>query len=188
MRRADGRLNRDFHADGLSELMLGASYVFIAAYIALNMLGADWPFLSALAPGFIPLLFLVVIWLKRRITAPRTGDPRPPLTGYALPLLGVSALLFLLTMLSPEDAPIFDEGSALFLGGIAAVTFLIAGRGLKRFYGYAAVALVAGFGASFLDPDVGALVVCLVTGLVLLVSGARVLRRYLAQHPPPAPG
>lgn len=63
---------------------------------------------------------------------------------------------------------------------------LLMGQGLRWFYVYARVALVAGGGlvAIGLEPDLGIALTAALTGTLLLASGGWVLRRYLATYPP----
>lgn len=182
------RLNQYGHIDGSLELYLGAAYSLIALGFLAPLLPQDAlnTIVTAL-PFLLMLMFLGVLWFKWRVTYPHTGIafPRRP-SSYTVALLVGSLLFSALPSVVPSDAYIFSGGLPLFFGAVFAVTLLLAGQGLKRFYGYAAVALLSGVVATTmrLEPELGALAVSLVTGSALLISGSRVLRRYLVHHRP----
>ncbi len=187
-KNAKERLNQYGHIDGSLELYLGAAYSLIALGFLATLIPQDAlnTVVRAL-PFLVMLMFLGVLWFKWRVTYPRTGVviPRRP-SSYTVALFAGSFLLSALSSITPSDAYIFNGGLPLFFGTVFSVTLLLAGQGLKRFYGYAAVALLSGVVATTtrLEPELGALAVSLVTGSALLISGSRVLRRYLVHHRP----
>jgi len=168
--------------------MMEASLVFIGLFLLASRLSIDVNSLVNALPILIMLLFLAVFWFKNRVTHSRTGyaAPRRP-SSYTVGLFAVSLFFSFSNRLIPEDTHILSRGYPLLFGAFLAVTLLLAGQGLRRFYVYAAVALLTGVGAlaAGFEPELGMALTALVTGLLLLVSGGRVLRRYLAEHPRP---
>lgn len=173
--------------DGMRELVLGTGYVLVSLLPATSHL-IDARLLANVFPFVLMLLFLAVIWFKRRVTYPRSGYAAPRrLSSYAVGLFAFSILFSFSNRLIPENAYLRSEGYPLFLGPQLSVTLLLVGQGLRRFYAYASVALALGVGSTImgLEPDLGMSLTALATGLLLLASGGRMLRRYLATYPPP---
>lgn len=200
LERPKKRVNQYANIDGLLELATGVCFLLLSLASVL----ADRAYTST-GPGFypfiwwplafaIPLTFHAVMWLKKRVTYPRTGlvEPRQPkylrrryfFLIFVVPVLLLQLPLFLgreslgITLINAYTHP-------LLWGVLLAVLFVVVGQGLKRFYGYAAVTLATGIGVSVtgLEPRLGSLILYLMTGSVTLVAGALVLRGYLKRNP-----
>lgn len=174
--------------DGTRELMLGTGYFFIGLIPVVVRFPINTEFFLTVLPFFILLLFLGGLWFKQRVTYPRTGQAisrRPSSFTIGLFVLSLVSMLFQHRL--PKDVYLTGAGYPLLFGASLAVVLLLAGQGLRRFYLYAAVALTTGFGSvvAGLDSDAGMFLTAFFTGLALIISGGRVLRRYLAEHAPP---
>lgn len=194
------RVNQYVNIDGLLELAMGVCFLLLSLAFVL----ADRAY-TATGPGFypliwwplflaIPLTFHAVVWLKKRVTYPRTGLVKPRYPKYlkrrysflifVIPFLLLQLPLFL----GPESLVITLINAyinPLLWGVLLAALFVVAGQGLKRFYGYAAITLATGVGISVvgLEPRLGLLILCLVTGGVTFAAGALILRGYLKRNP-----
>ena len=184
------RIHQYHHIDGTSELVLGISYLALGLILAAARLSVVAERLSTILtvlPYVILLLFFGLLWFRRRVTYPRTGvvTPRRP-SSFTIGLFVVSIFFGFFHLLLPDDAYLLNSGFPLLFGAFLAVTLLLMGHGLKRFYLYAVLAFTVGIGSvvAGLHTDLGMALVALVIGLVLLVSGGRVLRRYLARTSP----
>ena len=176
------------NVDGTLELMLGANLCLVGLFPFLLSLPLGTTIFVDFLPVIMLALFLSVLWFKHRVTYARTGFIQPRrlnISSIALLVLGFLSLLF--KPLLPDSLYLLNAGYPLLFGAFWSVYFLLLGQGLQRFYLYAAVALFAGIGALLagFGSDFGTSLMALVMGTVLLVSGGRVLRRYLVQHPSP---
>ena len=179
------------NVDGTLELMLGAGLFLIGLLPVLLLLPIDTDRFLSFLPFVTLGLFLGSIWFKHRVTYPRTGFVQPrrmSASSIALLVLGFSSMLF--KHLLPDNLYLLNKGYPVLFGAFWAVLFLLIGQGLRRFYLYAAVAFLSGIGTltAGLGSELGMSVTALTSGTVLLVSGGRVLRRYLAHDSPPEQG
>ena len=171
--------------DGLLELVAGLVYLLIALTFGISaFFPTAFPPLVFL-PLFIgiPLLFQGVLVLKRRLTYPRTGYAVLHYPRYFVPVLFVGLFLLIVVeafFLLPAW-PSLDQGFPLLAGILTAGLLWWLGAGLIRFHFLAAVSLTLGLGLTLLIVDelLGVVLFCTTTGLLLVVSGAYELRRYL---------
>lgn len=174
--------------DGTGELMMGTALLLIGFAGVIAQLPINTELLFRVLPIGIMLLFLGLLWFRQRVTYPRTGyvTPRRP-NSFTIGLLVLTFGSMLFKHRLPDDIYLTQEGYPLLFGAFLAVMLLLAGQGLRRFYVYAAVALLMGVGsvAAGLGSDSGMFLTAFVTGTVLTVSGSRILRRYLAEHASP---
>lgn len=190
MRRGDDVQRRMYqypNIDGTGELMLGTSYFLIGSFLLASRF-LDIDVLARALPVVIFLGFLGVLWFKQRVAYPRSGYAIPRrLSSYSVGVLVVGFSFLLFSHLIPEGAYLITEDYPLLLGALLSVTLLLTGQGLRRFYLYAGVALALGVGSMLvrLETELGMALTASITGLLLLVSGGRVLRRYLAMYPAP---
>jgi hypothetical protein len=191
------RPHRYFYEDGLVEIGIGG--FFLAIGLLLQILDAGKLNTSLLIVAAIGLLLLAIgstfllkkaiLGFKERVTYPRTGyvsykrdDPSKERWLVA----GASLALVIALLVLPEKASqmAFVEGALLciILGSIGYRV------GLARFYLLGAAALLIGLAAAlFTSGDIpGTTETFAGTGVVLIISGAYALRRYLRKHPTPA--
>lgn len=185
------RIYQYHNIDGVGELVLGIGYLSLGVIFATAHLPLIEERLSTILtiwPYIILLLFFGLLWFRQRVTYPRTGYvmPRRP-SSFTIGSFVAGILLGFFHLFVPDDAYLLNSGFPLLFGSSLAVTVLLMGHGLKRFYVYASVAFATGFGSvvASLDSDAGMFLTAFFTGLVLIISGGRVLRRYLAEHAPP---
>jgi phosphoglycerol transferase MdoB-like AlkP superfamily enzyme len=176
--------------DGTRELLLGTSNFLIGTFLFASRF-LDTDVVVTVLPVVILLGFLGVLWFKQRVTYLRSGYAEPRrLSGYLVGLFAVSLAFSFSNRLLPRDAYLASAGYPLLFGAFLAVTLLLTGQGLSRFYLYAGVALALGVGTTLmrLKTELGMALTASVTGLLLLISGSRVLRKYLATYPAPEEG
>ena len=174
-----------YHQDGLLDLFLGA---LLAAW-GLTMETA----LTGMAGVWFVVLFPVFLLARRRITYPRLGYAqftkdrrnRRKLTALftVTALMGLMAAFLWSSQSFPGLRDWLHRYIVIFFGGlIAAVLLFKAGiSGVRRLYLYAAVILAA-FAASQWS-SVRFQYSFIVSGAVILVSGAVVLARFLRRYP-----
>ena len=182
------RIYQYSNIDGTDELMIGVSLLLIGCIGIAALLRIHTELLFNILPVAILLLFFGSVWFKQRVTYPRTGVVTPRRrVGYTVGWFVMVTLFSFSHLFVPDDAYLWSRGFPLLFGAFLAVTSLLNGHGLKRFYVHAAAALLTGVGSvvAGLGPDAGVSLTAFVTGSVLLVSGGWVLRRYLAEHAPP---
>ena len=176
------RANQNTNIDGTLEIVFGLGHISIAAIILVSFTPLNGDILVTAFPLMLIVLFLAAMFFKHRVTLPRTGSAtlrRPSNTS-----LGLFALSLFLFFVKPiVIAEVTDLGYPFIWGILLAVILLLMGRGVRRFYMYVVVALIVGAGATWarFTPDLGAAIVSLIVGLVLVISGAIVLRHYLTQ-------
>ena len=190
MEDSQRRIYQYSNIDGTLELMMGVSLLLIGCIGIAALFHIDTELLFNFLPIAILLLFFGSVWFKQRVTYPRTGVVTPRRRVIYVHIVGrfVMVTLFGFSHLFvPDDAYLWNRGFPLLFGAFIAVVLLLDGHGLKRFYFYVVVALTTGVGsvAAGLGADMGIALTASLTGLVLIISGGRVLRRYLAEHVPP---
>jgi hypothetical protein len=192
-----------FYSDGSFEFGFGLLCLVLGIYFFVeNRLQGTW--LAVLADSL--LVFAVVggafliSWLvrkwKERVTFPRTGYIGYPriyglkrgwrsLIGLVAGGVLTAAAVFLLVN---EDVRV--SIMPLLTGIVFGIVMIFVGwrTSLPRFYIQAVLSMLAGIGLAFstLGNYVGLAAYYLVIGLILLISGAFILRKYLRQNPVPA--
>lgn len=177
--------------DGLAEIFLGLLLV-----VAGVLLSRDLPF------GFFPLLFIILVKplndrIKKKFTYPRIGkvklhedEPKKTVVGIFLYMFVVAAIMAvamfvifreITSNLIYRSSPIFF---ALMLLG--AMVYSHGKSGSKRFYVYAAIALVSAPIFSIVDFGsklAGLGYYLLFTGSIFTVIGLAIFMRFLQKYP-----
>jgi MFS family permease len=177
--------------DGLAEIFLG-----ILLVVAGVLLSRDLPF------GFFPLLFIILVKplndrIKKKFTYPRIGkvklhedEPKKTVVGIFLYMFVVAAIMAvamfvifreITSNLIYRSSPIFF---ALMLLG--AMAYSHGKSGSKRFYVYAAIALVSAPIFSIVDFEsklAGLGYYLLFTGSIFTVIGLAIFVRFLQKYP-----
>ena len=197
--RSQQRAIQYWYTDGIFELGFGLLCLALGGYFSLgNILqGNRFAFLVDIAlvavviGGSFLMRWLIQKW-KERVTFPRTGYvnySRKANRGRTL-LMGVivlSALGLMIFFLSYVEMQISAWPLVTgILFGI--VMFFVAWRNsLQRFYLHALLSILAGVGLAFSpwDNHVGLAAFYLLIGLILIISGILLLRKYLRQNPVP---
>lgn len=173
--------------DGLLEMAFGVALILIslAVLLATSLTSVFPPLIFLPVFLLIPLLFIAVNVVKKRITYPRTGYIRPHysrhLTRYIIPVALV-VLLLAINMLLARPQPFLTQTQILLFlaGGLTTVALLWLGAGVRRFYYLSAISflLTLGFAALSIQSPLVSIVFCGLMGTVLLISGLVVLRQY----------
>ncbi|HEY3284159.1 MAG TPA: hypothetical protein VGN26_17960 [Armatimonadota bacterium] len=201
VREAGRRARRHAYEDGLAELVTGALFVAVGAYILAQSLvkpGSVWWVLLGVG---LPVLLLAGNWaaaratraLKSNISYPRTGyvacAPSPGQCRAARWLaVGVVVTLAILVLYSALVSPVLLGWMALGQGVIVGAILLMIGwqAGVVRMSLLASVSLVLGGLISYQkwDATLGSGVFYLAFGSVLLLTGAVMMARFLRANRP----
>jgi hypothetical protein len=192
------RTRQYWFADGLVELSVGGTFIFLGLYFYLqSILPSGSLILFTLQAGFVLLLFGIIFLsrylvnkFKARLTFPRSGyvsykratrNQRILSASVALIIASLNVVLFVTTPLSLSWIPAVT-------GSIVAVVWLISGvrTGLLRFYLQALISVLLGAALSLLawETYLSLAVYYSAMGLILIASGGLTLSKYLRQSPP----
>jgi hypothetical protein len=192
------RTRQYFNVDGLIELAFGCLFLIWALqYILTDRIpSAINSVLNLASILLVPLLFITVGAVKKRITYPRTGYlmPRNPPNSAKIRAIGlvlsISAVGGLTTWFLLKSAPSghpSDVDWVLFvLSVVFALILVFIGQGLPRFYWLAGLSIIAGAVIVMLQiPDwkFRNALFYIILGGGLLISGGRTLWTYLRQNP-----
>jgi len=192
------RTRQYWFTDGLVELSMGGIFLFLGLYFFVqSLLPSGSILLFVLQASFI-LAIIGSIFLGRRLVSKYKSRLTFPRTGYvtykqasvtqrlisASLALFMSALilgLFLTTTISMNWIPAIT-------GLIVSIVWLISAArvGLTRFYLQSLLSIILGVGLSLvhLETYQSLALYYAVMGIVLMLSGALILAKYLRQYPP----
>jgi hypothetical protein len=201
--QVEQRVKRYWYTDGIGELLGGGVFLILALYFAAQQyVGDDSPMDGLLQAGFVLIVIGTVFlgrklinFLKAQITYPRTGyveyrvdKSRAILMRVLAVLVGMGVAMSAVYISQRFQA---IDSMVAITGVVVALIFLIKqgwSFGVPRFYFFSLLSLalggilsVSGFPEGY---NLG-LFYCLM-GLVLMISGALVLKRYLSENPLPA--
>ena len=197
--RSQLRAIQYWYVDGIFELGFGLLCLALGGYFSLDNLlqGNRFAFLVdillvvVIIGGSFLMRWLVQKW-KERVTFPRTGYvsyARERSRGWTI-LVGVivlSALGLMVFFLSYVEIQISTW--PLLTGILFGIVMIFVGwrTSLHRFYLYALLGALIGIGLAFSpwDNHVGLAAFYLLIGLILIISGILLLRKYLRQNPVP---
>ncbi len=182
-----------YHQDGIIDILLGAGITGFGLRMVF-----DSPALIVLS--WLP--FLLYMPMKTHITEPRFGYVRFEgeqeertrytrlllfgLLGFVLVLGFVAVLIY--GRVDPEVRDFLSRNVMVLMGGLAALIMAVAGAatGLKRFYLYAALALLFNVAGTYFPIHEGVATVLL--GLTIAASGTWLLVQFLRAYPLPEEG
>jgi len=200
IKQVEQRVKRYWYSDGIAELASGGLFTLLGMYFGIQVIFGEKSIISiflqvilvlVLIAGFIGVRWLVNT-LKARLTYPRTGyveyrvDEREVkqrrwiIVAAAAVISGVSIVLEY--YIRSLDAVILITG---LLAGIIFIALRGRSSGLKRFYALGGLAIVLGIALSFSSlSQIKAFTLFYgLLGIVIVTSGALVLRRYLSENP-----
>jgi hypothetical protein len=198
LQRTALRTRQYFNVDGLVELAFGCLFLIWALHYVLgNRIPSEISIvLNATSILLVPLFFIVIGAVKKRITYPRTGYlmPRCPPNftkrrafGLALSISAVGALTAWFLLGSAPGGHQREVDWILFvLSVFFALILVFIGQGLHRFYWLAGLSIIAGAVIVMLQiPDwrFRSGLFYMILGAGLLVSGSLTLWTYLRQNP-----
>jgi hypothetical protein len=201
--KIEKRTVQSFYEDGLTEIALGLIFLLLGGYFFAQAVAPEGSALSSVlsvlfvlvivSAGF--LVSLILRFLKRRVTYPRTGymtfkkKEVSRKRRFATALIGalMGGFIAVLYQLSPSVKTLLPALNGLLLAFVFA---LIAHRvGLVRAYILAAASAVIGFALTVagIGDIKGVSLYYGLFGAALIVSGVAALAVYLRRYPRPAP-
>jgi hypothetical protein len=203
VKQVEQRVKRYWYSDGIAELASGGLFVLLGLYFWIQVIFGEESIISVFLQVILVLVmiagFIGVRWLvntlKARLTYPRTGyveyrvndrevrQRRWIIVAAAAIVSGVSIVL--------EEYVHGLDSMVLLIGFLAGIIFIaLRGRssGLKRFYALGGLSIVLGIALSFssLSQITDLALFFGLLGIVIVTSGALVLRQYLEENPLPA--
>ena len=200
VKQVEQRVKRYWYSDGIAELASGGMFVLLGLYFWIQVIFGEGSLISVFLQVILVLVmiagFIGVRWLvntlKVRLTYPRTGfveyrvDDREVrrrrwvIVAAAVIVSGVSITL--------EDYVHGLDSMILLIGFLSGIIFIaLRGRssGLKRFYALGGLAIVLGIvlSLSSLSQITDLALFFGLLGIVIVTSGALVLRQYLNENP-----
>ncbi len=199
---AEERLRSYWYEDGFAELATGAVFAILGLYFGLQGYFGEGSAITAILQISMIGLFIAefcfvrrtIQSLKTRWTYPRTGyveyhaDVRNVrLRRYATVAVGLMAGMFLVILhryIQGVEMVVLATG-VLVAFILAALRLKV--RGMNRFYLFAACSLAFGIvlSLSALPQAYGLAVFYALMGILIMISGGLVLRRYLLNNPLP---
>ena len=196
------RVKRYWYSDGIAELSLGGMFLLLGIYFGLQgYFGEDSRASVIMQVGLFVMVFAGIVgvqWvvktLKAKLTYPRTGyveyrrggqdmkHRRNIVMGVALALVAASIILF----------DFFRDLDSMILGTgvmVGAVFIALRGKstGVTRFFVVGVFSILLGVGLSLdkLPQEYNLALFYGLFGIVVMISGGLVLRRYLSENPMP---
>ena len=203
LRQVEQRVKRYWYTDGIAELASGGMFILLGVYFAAQGILGEGSLISIILQISLMLVMIggafgvrwVVNTLKARLTYPRTGyveyrvnEKEVRVRRYVV--AGVAMVIAVVSILLVDHIRNLD--SMVLISGLLVGIIFIALRGkssgLKRFYVLGGLAIALGIILSFsgLSQVYNLGLFYGLLGIVILISGGLVLRRYLAENPPQA--
>ncbi len=196
------RVKRYWFSDGIAEISVGGIFILLGLYFGVQGYFGEGSMLAVILQVSMVLIMIggvlgarrLVNNLKTRITYPRTGyveyhagdktSNRQRYITMGLALIGAVALIALINFIRGVDSMVLATGII-----VGAVFIVLRGKssGVTRFYYLGGFSLMLGVGLSFdnLSQAYNLALFNGLLGIVILVSGALVLSRYLKENPQP---
>lgn len=205
IKEVEQRVKRYWYTDGIAELAGGVMFILLGLYFGIQGYVGENSLVSIILQVSLALLIIAgafgVRWLvnvlKARLTYPRTGyvkyrvnegdAKRRRWVVAGLAMVVAIASILLVDTLRGLDSMVLVTG---LLVGVIFIALRGKSAGLKRFYALGVLAILLGVCLAFANlPQAYSLGLLYgLLGLVLLISGALVLRRYLSENPLPTEG
>jgi hypothetical protein len=202
IKQVEQRVKRYWYTDGIAELASGGMFVLLGLYFGIQGYFGEASLVSVILQVSLALLMIagafgvrrLVKALKARLTYPRTGfveyrvnEKDTKVRRYVI--AGVAMIIAILSIVLNDYIRSLDS-MVLITGLLVGVIFItLQGRssGLRRFYALGGLAIVLGVALSFSKlPQAYTLALFYgLIGVVILASGALVLRHYLNENPLP---
>jgi hypothetical protein len=201
VKQVEQRVKRYWYTDGIAELASGGMFLLLGIYFAAQGFLEEGSLISVILQISLMLVMIggafgvrwVVNTLKARLTYPRTGyveyrvnEKEVRVRRYVV--AGVAMVIAIVSILLVDRIRNLDS-MALISGLLVGIIFIaLRGKssGLKRFYVLGGLAIALGIVLSFsnLSQAYNLGLFYGLLGIVILISGGLVLRRYLAENPP----
>lgn len=203
VREVEKRVKRYWYTDGIAELASGGMFLLLGLYFGVLGYFEEGSLVSVILQVSMILVFVggsygvrwLVSTLKSHVTYPRTGyveyrmnDRDAKARRYvvmAVALIIAIASLVFVDYLSSLESLVLGTG---FLVGVILIALRGNSSGLKRFYVIGGLSVVLGIflALSKLSQIYTLTLYYSLMGIVILISGGLVLRRYLAENIPHA--
>ncbi len=196
------RVKRYWFSDGIAEISVGGIFVLLGLYFGVQGYFGVGSLVTVILQVSMVVIMIggvlgarkLVNTLKTRITYPRTGyveyhtnDKASNQRRYlvmGMALIAAVALIALINFIRGVDSMVLATGII-----VGAVFIVLRGKssGVTRFYYLGGFSLILGVGLSFdnLSQAYNLALFNGLLGIVILISGALVLSRYLKENPQP---
>lgn len=202
IKQVEQRVRRYWYTDGIAELAGGGLFILLGLYFGIQGYSGENSLISVVLQVSLALLMVAGMFgvrrlvkaLKVRLTYPRTGfveyrtnQKDAKVRRYVV--AGIAMVVAIASILLKDYIRGLD--SMVLMTGllVGAIFITLQGRssGLKRFYALGGLSIVLGIALSFSKlPQAYVLALFYgLVGIVILVSGVLVLRRYLHENPLP---
>ena len=203
IKEVEQRVKRYWYADGIAELSSGGIFILLGLYFGVQGYFGEASLVSVILQVSMVLLMIggvfgvrwLVNTLKARLTYPRTGyveyrvnERDAKVRRYVV--AGVAMIIAIASIVLVDY--IRSLNSMVMITGLLVGVIFIALRGrssgLKRFYALGGLAIVLGVALAFskLSQAYTLALFYGLIGVVILISGTLVLRRYLIENPMPS--
>jgi len=202
MKQVEQRVKRYWYTDGIAEISSGGMFFLLGLYFGIQGYFGEASLVSIILQVSMVLLMVGGIFgvrwlvnaLKARLTYPRTGfveyrvnEKDARVRRYVV--IAVAVIIAMASIVLVDY--IHNLDSMVLISGLLVGAIFIALRGkssgLKRFYVLGGVAIVLGVVLSFsgLSQAYNLGLFYGLLGIIILISGGLVMRRYLLENPLP---
>jgi len=201
MKQVEKRVRRYWYTDGIAELASGGMFLLLGLYFGVLGYFEKGSLISVILQVSMLLVFIggavgvrwLVNTLKSRLTYPRTGfveyrvndgdNKKRRRVIVASTMIITIVSIVLVDYIHWLDSIVFITG---MLVGVIFIALRGKSSGLWRFYLLGGLAIVMGIALAYSGlPQIFTLTLFYgLLGIVILISGGLVLRRYLAENPP----
>lgn len=199
------RVKRYWYSDGIAELSSGGMFVLLGLYFGIQGYYGEGSLVSVVLQVSLVLIMMggifgvrwMVNLLKIRLTYPRTGYVEYRKNEQDLKqrryVVAVTAMIIAIASVVLVKYINGLDSMVLITGVLVAIVFVaLRGKssGVTRFYMMGGFSLLLGIGLSLggLSDEYNLALFYGLLGVVIMVSGGLVLRRYLSENPMPAEG
>jgi len=199
------RVKRYWYSDGIAELSSGGMFVLLGLYFGIQGYYGEGSLVSVVLQVSLVLIMMggifgvrwMVNLLKTRLTYPRTGYVEYRKNEQDLKqrryVVAVTAMIIAIASVVLVKYINGLDSMVLITGVLVAIVFVaLRGKssGVTRFYMMGGFSLLLGIGLSLggLSDEYNLALFYGLLGVVIMVSGGLVLRRYLSENPMPAEG
>jgi hypothetical protein len=199
------RVKRYWYSDGIADISVGAMFLMLGLFFGVQGYFGEGSKVAVVLQVSMVLVMVggifgvqwLVNTLKTRLTYPRTGyveyrakdkeSKRLRIIVIAVALTIVVALIVLFDFVREMDSMVLTSG---ILVGVVFIALRGKSTGVARFYILGGIAIVLGVGLSMgALPQLYNLALFYgMMGIMLMITGGVVLRRYINENPMPAEG
>jgi len=196
------RVKRYWYSDGIADISVGTMFLMLGLFFGVQGYFGEGSKVAVILQVSMVLVMVggifgvqwLVNTLKARLTYPRTGyveyhakdkesnQRRFVVIGVALAIVVASIVLF--DFIRELDSMVLTSG---ILVGVVFIALRGKSTGVTRFYILGVIAIILGVGLSFddLSGEYNLALFYGLVGILLMITGSVVLRRYIRENPMP---